>query len=197
MKRILTFVLIASSILLSQSCTKCKALVFCPSKNQVIDKVVGNDLISLYVPNTFTPNGDAANDYFGCFGKNIASFECKIYHKDNLVYTLTSLVDSNYEAHLPNEMWDGKVNGEILVTVYSLKVNATTVTGETISFNGTLSAVCGELLGDNSLSVEGERHAIVKYENAQTPMQNNNGVYDPNMPTFDYFSGPTEIHKCI
>ncbi|MCP4124821.1 MAG: PKD domain-containing protein [Bacteroidetes bacterium] len=56
-----------------------------------------------YLPNTFTPNGDGVNDYFGPLPNNIESFTLEIYNRwGELVYTTTSLSDP----------WDGKQDGD-------------------------------------------------------------------------------------
>ena len=55
---------------------------------------------SLYVPNSFTPNGDGDNDFFSALGKGIVKFEMSIYDRwgELLFYTenLKSGWDGNY-----------------------------------------------------------------------------------------------------
>lgn len=59
---------------------------------------------SLYVPNTFTPNGDGINDYFYAEGEEIEEFEMWIFNRwGELIFTSESL----------NNGWDGRVNGVI------------------------------------------------------------------------------------
>lgn len=53
---------------------------------------------TLYVPNTFTPNGDDFNDFFRAIGGNISEFEMDIYNRwGELIRTLRNL----------DESWDG------------------------------------------------------------------------------------------
>lgn len=175
----------------AQSCKKkgeCETIIFCPSQNTAINKVVGNDTVRLYIPNCFTPNYDGINDRFQCFGRNISSFECKIYEGTTLVLTVNSL--DNY--------WDGRVNGEIKLKRYSLQVKTTTVTGEIIALTGTVSLAGGEFFGEiyPEPTVDYNTHVIWKLENAQFPIQNNNGIFDVNLPTGEYLSGDNEINKC-
>ncbi len=57
---------------------------------------------SLYVPNTFSPNGDGVNDVFKAEGDGITTFEMMIYDRwGQLVFQSTDI----------NKGWDGKVNG--------------------------------------------------------------------------------------
>lgn len=56
----------------------------------------------LYVPNTFTPDGNEFNNEFRIYGGNISSFECLIFNRwGELLYTITSF----------NDYWDGTYNG--------------------------------------------------------------------------------------
>ena len=57
---------------------------------------------SLYIPNTFTPNGENGNDVFKAVGENITNFQLDIYNRwgENII----SLLDIN-------ESWNGTYNG--------------------------------------------------------------------------------------
>lgn len=56
----------------------------------------------LYVPNTFTPDGNEFNNEFRIYGGNISSFECLIFNRwGELLYTITSFDD----------YWDGTYKG--------------------------------------------------------------------------------------
>lgn len=56
----------------------------------------------LYIPNTFTPDGDEFNNGFRVYGGNISSFELLIYNRwGELLYTITSFDD----------YWDGTYKG--------------------------------------------------------------------------------------
>ncbi|MEY3236996.1 MAG: hypothetical protein RI883_1097, partial [Bacteroidota bacterium] len=56
----------------------------------------------IYVPNTFTPDGNEFNNGFQVIAHNIESFELLIFNRwGELIYTMTSLTD----------YWDGSYNG--------------------------------------------------------------------------------------
>jgi gliding motility-associated-like protein len=57
---------------------------------------------SLYVPNTFSPNGDGANDVFKAEGEGIIKFEMMIFDRWGQLL---------FESNDINKGWDGKVNG--------------------------------------------------------------------------------------
>jgi gliding motility-associated-like protein len=78
-------------------------------------------LFSVYIPNTFMPNGDGVNDYFfpkGYFTGNVFSLEI-VDRLGELVFRTT---DKNY---FPG--WDGKKKGAIIPVLgtymYKLKLN--------------------------------------------------------------------------
>lgn len=57
---------------------------------------------SLYIPNSFTPNGDGINDLFSIKGDEINTYELRIYDRwGNLIFKSNDL----------NTMWDGKKMG--------------------------------------------------------------------------------------
>lgn len=57
---------------------------------------------SLYVPNTFTPNGDGTNDVWLVSGKNIGHFELNVFDRWGGVI---------FHSESPSFGWDGKING--------------------------------------------------------------------------------------
>lgn len=97
------------------SCVNCSSPVAIPNKDfsyQVLfvdeNGCIATDSIHiyydpiLYVPNTFTPDGNEFNNLFRAKGGNIAEFEMLIFDRwGELIYTITSLEDS----------WDGTYNG--------------------------------------------------------------------------------------
>jgi gliding motility-associated-like protein len=71
----------------------------------------------LYIPNTFTPNGDGVNDNFRIFGYGkCGETDLKIYNRWGLLmYQTKNLADS----------WDGKYNGEVVEAgLYSYLIKA-------------------------------------------------------------------------
>ncbi len=56
---------------------------------------------TLYVPNTFTPNGDGKNDFFFAYGEYVANFNMMIFDRwGNLIF----------ESNDMTKGWDGKAN---------------------------------------------------------------------------------------
>ena len=60
---------------------------------------------TIYVPNTFTPNGDGINDVFIPVGKNIATMELIIFDRWGGVL---------FQSNSPNMGWDGTYRGEVV-----------------------------------------------------------------------------------
>ncbi len=60
---------------------------------------------TLYVPNTFTPNGDGTNDIWAPVGKNIGDFIVQVFDRWGGVL---------FESKDPNLGWDGTKNGELV-----------------------------------------------------------------------------------
>ena len=69
------------------------------------DSIVVNEFCpaSIYIPNTFTPNGDGINDTWGAVGKNIASIELVVFDRWGGVL---------FQTTDPNTFWDGSVSNE-------------------------------------------------------------------------------------
>ena len=71
--------------------------------------------MSLYIPNTFTPNGDGLNDTFGVAGEAIKDINIQIFNRWGQLI---------YETNDPEKGWDGRLNGEYVPAgayVYYLK----------------------------------------------------------------------------
>lgn len=111
----------------------------CTSKDTVTI-FVGCNNQQVYMPNTFSPNGDGKNDRFYPFGngiKKIAQFS--IYNRwGQLVYQVNNVQASDASAG-----WDGTYKGEVLppdVFVYVIKAECD-LGGEPFIYKGDISLV--------------------------------------------------------
>lgn len=77
--------------------------------------VVIHEIPTLYIPNTFTPNGDNVNDLYFVYGKEIAFLYIQIFDRwNNEVHTANTLFQG----------WNGTFNNKLCPSgVYVLKVN--------------------------------------------------------------------------
>lgn len=76
---------------------------------------------SLYIPNTFTPDGDGNNDRFGAWGVDIAELELMVFDRwGEFIWNAATLEDR----------WDGNCNGvPAPIDTYVWKVRAKDLTG--------------------------------------------------------------------
>ena len=98
---------------------------------------VGEDY-NIYVPNSFTPNGDGTNDYFQPKGKGIVKYELMIFDRWG---------EMIFETKNFNQGWDGKVHrgvdyGEICKDdVYVWKISLTNVFGKSHELKGHITLI--------------------------------------------------------
>ena len=139
----------------SLSCNTCAMPTASPTENTVyyitVSNVFGckaNDSVSIkircennqvFLPNTFTPNGDGVNDVFAVRGvgiSNILSF--RIYNKwGTLVFERT-----NFSANDYSNGWDGTFNSTPLGNdIYIYTVDATCITGDLIQVKGDIALI--------------------------------------------------------
>jgi gliding motility-associated-like protein len=96
---------------------------------------IQNDTISItgapgegiiFVPNTFTPNGNATNPTFMAYGDGIVKFQMRIFDRwGNLLYETTDI----------NAGWDGRYKGKVVQVdsyVYVIEYQTTCAGGKTI-----------------------------------------------------------------
>lgn len=91
---------------------------------------------TLYVPNTFTPNGDGKNEIFYAVGTNLLSFEMNIFDRwGNLVYRGTDI----------NEGWNGKMNNTgseiVQIDTYVWQIKITDSENKKRSFIGHVNVI--------------------------------------------------------
>ena len=94
------------------------------------DTVEVNIRGSIFVPNTFTPNGDLKNDEFEIVGENIKSFQLWIYNRwGEEIYHTTEI----------NNFWDGKYLGN------KCKIDSYIWTIEYFDFDNTFNSLKGHI----------------------------------------------------
>ena len=77
--------------------------------------------MTIYVPNTFTPNDDGINDTFGVNGEAIKEFNMAIYDRWGQLL---------FESNDKNKRWDGSYKGKKVATgAYVYVINAAGITG--------------------------------------------------------------------
>ena len=89
--------------------------------------------MSLYIPNTFTPNGDGINDTFGISGEAIKEFNMIIYNRWG---------DQVFSSNNTNTRWDGTFQGKKVSSgTYVYKVIATDPTGTRQTQEGNVNVI--------------------------------------------------------
>ncbi len=111
----------------------------CAGHATVTVKLLCDDSKQVFIPNTFTPNGDGNNDRFFVSGKGLGLIKrMAIYNRwGELVYEAY-----NVHANDPSVGWDGTFRGEVVapdVFVYVLDVECST--GSSFVFRGDISLV--------------------------------------------------------
>lgn len=71
------------------------------------DSVAVNEFCpaTIFVPNTFTPNGDGINDTWMPVGRNIAELELMVFDRWGGMM---------FQTNVPGDAWDGTLNGEVV-----------------------------------------------------------------------------------
>jgi gliding motility-associated-like protein len=109
------------------------------SDSDKVTIIVFCDNSQLFIPNTFTPNGDGQNDYFYPYGKGVEQVKSlRIFNRwGQLVFE-----KNNFSINDKNQGWDGTFKGEILnpdTFVYTLE--ATCENGETVFWKGDITII--------------------------------------------------------
>jgi gliding motility-associated-like protein len=74
-------------------------------KDTISKMIIVLDKITLFIPNSFTPNGDGINDYFFALGQNIMDYEFYLYNRwGELIFHSEDIY----------QQWDGKYKGKIV-----------------------------------------------------------------------------------
>jgi gliding motility-associated-like protein len=85
----------------------------------------------LYIPNTFTPNGDGRNDIFYAYGNLVSQFKMRVYNQWGEFY---------FESLSLTTGWDGKYKGTLQPAgVYVYYIDVTFSDGTTKTYKGTIT----------------------------------------------------------
>ena len=89
--------------------------------------------MSIYIPNSFTPNGDGMNDTFGAYGEAINDFKMQVFNRWGQVV---------FESSSFNNRWDGTFDGvQVPQGSYAYRVTAKGLTGKSSTKDGTVNII--------------------------------------------------------
>jgi gliding motility-associated-like protein len=87
----------------------------------------------IYIPNTFTPNGDGDNDGFTAYGIGIATFDMMVFDRWGMLL---------YQTNDINRMWDGTFKGNVVqMDTYVYKIRVRDVFGRQHEYIGHVNVV--------------------------------------------------------
>lgn len=89
--------------------------------------------MSIFIPNSFTPNGDGLNDTFGIYGEAIREYQMQVFNRWGQKVFETNTVETR---------WDGTFEGvHVPEGTYVYQVSARGNQGNTLTRNGTVHLV--------------------------------------------------------
>lgn len=89
--------------------------------------------MSVYIPNSFTPNGDGLNDHFGAYGEAIREFKLQVFNRWGQMI---------FETNSITTRWDGTFDGDkVPMGTYAFRMSAKGITGGQTEKNGTVTVV--------------------------------------------------------
>lgn len=89
--------------------------------------------MSLYIPNSFTPNGDGMNETFGAYGESVNNYTMQVFDRwGELVFQSSSI----------NQQWDGSYKGKTAPQgSYVYKITAQGPDGKIANKKGTVNLI--------------------------------------------------------
>ncbi len=101
--------------------------------------IVTCDGKNLFVPNTFSPNGDGMNDWFYVQGKGLSTIQSmRIFNRwGQLVFE-----KKNFSPNVEQDGWDGNFNGrKAPVDVYIYTIEVVCENSQVIAYNGNVALI--------------------------------------------------------
>ncbi|RZK41935.1 MAG: gliding motility-associated C-terminal domain-containing protein [Pedobacter sp.] len=96
-----------------------------------LTETTGSDGEELFIPNTFTPNGDGRNDVFFAYGTSVNKFKMRVYNQWG---------QHMFESNNITTGWDGTFRGGLQPTgVYVYMIEVTFSTGKTKQMKGSVT----------------------------------------------------------
>ncbi len=89
--------------------------------------------MAIYVPNSFTPNGDGLNETFGAYSEGVKEFTMQIFDRWGAMI---------FESNDINRQWDGNYKGQLAPQgSYVYKIQAKALNGKIISKKGAVNLI--------------------------------------------------------
>lgn len=100
--------------------------------------LIVHETLSIFIPNTFTPNGDGVNDLFKAYASNdqFSDFKLRIVNRQGELVFQTDNIDEGWNGGYINDPY------YVMDQVYVYEVQITsTITGETFQYTGHVTAL--------------------------------------------------------
>jgi len=110
----------------------------CIAKDNITIKIECNNS-NVFIPNTFSPNGDSKNDYFYPQGSGLFNIRSlKIFNR----WGVMVFAKANFGANVAANGWDGKYNGaDQQSDVYVYVMDIVCENGTVLSYKGNVTLI--------------------------------------------------------
>jgi gliding motility-associated-like protein len=89
--------------------------------------------MAIYVPNSFTPNGDGMNETFGAYSEGVKDFTMQVFDRWGAMI---------FESNDINKRWDGTYRGQLAPQgSYVYKIQAKAINGRILTKKGTVNLI--------------------------------------------------------
>lgn len=134
MKHIYSISLITVFLLVASACKKENKVDRCLEQGRYYGGQTGEfkegEVITVFIANSFTPNGDSINDTYrisvsSYYGTAIKSYSFKVFESSKLIFETNDTLGA----------WDGKTNGNISEGKYHFEATIVTDSSEVVYYN--------------------------------------------------------------